>query len=538
MTIASTSISKKSKQSEDALQAGHHDLIRWILAFGLTLAVLMDALNGTLFSFSRLHIMGDTAATSDEVSWINIGYLAAKLACFPAASWITGRIGEARAFSWSILLILITSIFSVMDISLDMFISMRVIQGMTGALLLVSAQTILFRLFPSSLQGLVQAVYALGVVMAPTTLTPVIQGWFTDEHSWQGVFWLNTALAPLTFFILVPFWSRIQNITHVKRPFDWLGFGLFTLAMTSLVYVLLQGPRWNWFEEPHIIIWTVIGLGAFILVMFWRVLGQQHSDFFDRSVFSNPRFGFGFFVSFVAGFALFGSAFLIPAYAFKVLHMPPIDAGMLLLPSSLAVGGGLLFAGFLITLKQLNPLKFIPLGICLVMTAMWMLSCSTIESGTHDLWGGLLLRGIGLGFLFLPITLITLNDLQEGQVATGVGLFNFGRQTGGILGISFLSTFLDQQIASNRRILIENINPANGSFQERREAIAQALADRGFDPAVASEGAAAIIQNIVQAQVATLSFNDSYFSLLMLFVYAVPLILLFKIIQKLTGWSG
>ena len=210
---------------------------------------------------------------------------------------------------------------------------------------------------------------------------------------------------------------------------------------------------------------------------------------------------------------------------------------MLLLPSGLAVGTGLLIAGGLITAKGLNPLKFVPLGIGLVMTAMWMLSWSNMESGAHDLWAGLLTRGLGLGFLFLAVTLITLNDLKEDQVASGVGLFNFGRQMGGIIGISFLSTYLDHQIALNRRALIENINPASIPFQQRQEALAELLTSRGFDPGLANEGAAAVIQNTLQAQVAALSFNEAFFALVVLFVVAIPFILAFKLTQKLAGWS-
>ena len=511
--------------------------VRWTIAAGVTIAVLMDALNGTIFTIARPQIMGDAAATPDEASWVNTGYLIAKLACLPAAAWIVDRIGEARAFLWSALTVVVASILCALPIPPETFVGARIIQGAAGAALLVSAQTILFRLFPSAKQGLVQAVYALGVVMAPTTLAPAVQGWLTDDFSWTWVFWLNAALAPLAFLCLAPFWSRLPNTVRMRRPFDWVGFGLFSLAMTAIVYVLLQGPRWNWFEAAHITAWALVGAASLIAVVGWRIIGQKRSELFDRSTFTDAHFGFGFFVSFVAGFALFGSAFLIPAYALNVLRMPAMDAGLLLLPSSLAVGTGLLIAGGLIAAKNLNPLKFVPLGIGLVMTAMWMLSWSNLDSGAHDLWTGLLIRGLGLGFLFLAVTLITLSDLQEEQVATGVGLFNFGRQMGGIIGISFLSTYLDHQIALNRRVLIENINPASLPFLERQEAIAETLTSRGLDPGLAGEGAAAVIQSTLQGQVAALSFNEGFFALVMLFAVAVPLILAFKLMQKLTGWS-
>jgi DHA2 family multidrug resistance protein len=505
---------------------------RWVVAAGLTGLVAMDALNGTIFSIARSQIMGAAGAIPDEAAWINLSYLIAKLACLPAAAWVVDRFGETRALLWSIALLLVASLVCALVISLPGFVAARGAQGVAGAVLLVAAQSILLRLFPAGRQGLVQALYALGVVMAPTSLAPAVQGWLVDDFSWTWVFWLNWALAPLGLICLTLFKELLPNTRQAVPVFDWLGFGLFSAAMGALVYVLLEGARWNWFEESHITFWAIFGCAALGLSLARVYTGTAQRGFFDASVFAVPQFAFGFFVSFIAGFALFGSAFLIPAFALNVLGMPPLEAGMLLLPASLTIGLGLVMAGGVITAKNLNPVKFVPFGIILMMISMWMLSRSTLESGTADLWGALAARGMGLGFLFLAVTLITLSDLKSAQIATGVGLFNFGRQMGGIVGISFLTTYLGGQIALNRRILIENINPASPAFQQRQRQLIEALTNRGLDPGVANEGAAFVIQKGLQAQVAALSFDAAFFSLVLLFVIAVPLIIVFKVLQK------
>jgi len=498
----------------------------------------MDALNGTIFTIARPQIIGDLHATPDEAAWVNLGYLIAKLSVLPAASWIVDRCGETRVLFWSVMLVLLASIGCALAPDLAPLIAMRIVQGAAGAALLVSAQAILFHLFAKTDQPLVQAVFALGVVMAPTSAAPAIQGVLIDDLSWVWVFWLNPVIALGALSLIIPFRHLLPNGTRTQRPFDHIGFVLLSLAIAALVYILVEGPRWNWFEDAHIVFWALIGIGALAVFVGWRVVGQNRRQVIDRSIFADAHFAFGFLVSFVAGFALFGSAFLIPAFALGVLHMTPTEAGLLLAPSSLAVGMGLLVAGGLIKAKNRSPLIFVPLGIGLVMAAMWLLAGSNLTSGSSDLGLGLLIRGLGLGILFLAITLITLKDLAPHLVASGIGLFNFGRQMGGIIGISFLQTYLNRQIALNRLVLAENLDPARLPFDARQEAIAGVLISRGYNPGLANEGAAAVLQNVVQGQVAVLSFNEAFFSLVLLFVIAVPVILSFKLMQKLTQWGA
>ena len=506
----------------------------WIIAVGLTLAVIMDAFNGTVFTISRPQIMGSLRVTADEASWANLAYLIAKAAGLPTAAWIVDRFGERRSLFWSVTIIVAGSLLCTLAIGMPLFVGARIFHGAAGAVLLVAAQTILLRLFPPASQALVQALYAVGVMMAPTTFAPAVQGWLTDSFSWNWVFWLNAGLTPVVLLCLLPYRKRLPNTVQLRRPFDGFGFCLFLLAMAALIYVLLEGSRWNWFDDDRITLFSGIGIGAGIVFVVWRVIDAR-ARLIERTIFSNTQFTFGFTVSFVAGFVLSGSAFLIPAFALGVLALPAMDTGLLLLPSSAAVGAGLLIAGALITWKKINPLLFTPLGIVLVMTAMWMLSGSSSESGAQDLWPSLLVRGLGLGFLFISITVFTLTRLDADHIASGVGLFNFGRQMGGVIGISFLSTYLDHQTALNRRVLIKNIDLTNLSFQQYQETLSTALTVRGLNPELAMQGALAVIQKHIMIQAAVLSFNEAFFSLVLLFLVAAPLVMAFKGVQKLFG---
>lgn len=272
-------------------------------------------------------------------------------------------------------------------------------------------------------------------------------------------------------------------------------------------------------------------LGTTALLAF---LGQQilagERGLFDFTVFKSSDFSFAFIVSFVAGAALFGSAFLIPAFALSVLAFTPTDAGLLLLPSGGFFIGSLLIAAWLFTFRDVPPVATVPFGILLIMASMWMLSGSTSESGADDMMTAILLRGLGLGFLFLSITLIAFSDLNSRNLACGIGLFNTGRQLGGLMGVAGLQTLIEHHVASNGVVLGANVTPGGHALIERLTNTTAMLAGKGLDPAAAGRAATSLLEKVVSRQAAVIAFDTAFFYVALLFVVAAPMLVGIKII--------
>jgi hypothetical protein len=121
-------------------------------------------------------------------------------------------------------------------------------------------------------------------------------------------------------------------VTTLRRPFDWIGFSLISVSLLCFTYVFSQGSRWNWFDESRILWLTAIGAATLLAFLGQQVMAKGHG-LLDFTLFRSEDFCFAFIVSFVAGAALFGSAFLIPSFAVSVLAFRPTDAGLLLLAS-------------------------------------------------------------------------------------------------------------------------------------------------------------------------------------------------------------
>ena len=266
-------------------------------------------------------------------------------------------------------------------------------------------------------------------------------------------------------------------------------------------------------------------------------VGQQaiaRSDDTDQSLldftlFRAADFSFAFIVSFVAGAALFGSAFLIPSFAVTVLAFPPTDAGLLLLPSSALFIGSLLLAAWLMQVRRIPPVATVPFGILAIMVAMWMLSRSTVQSGADDMMPAILLRGLGLGLLFLSITLIAFSDLDTRNLASGIGLFNAGRQVGGLMGVAGLQTLIDHGVATNLAVLGANVAAGVPAVGERLATTTAMFAARGMDAMAASRAAMSLLGRTVAGQSAVIAFDTAFNAVALLFVVAAPVLVAIKI---------
>lgn len=504
-----------------------------LLLLAVLAAAAMDAVNASALSLAGSHAMGDLRSTPDAFALIDLAYVGARLAAFLAVPWIAERIGCRRGLAAAILLIAAGSLGCALVSDLASFVLLRALQGIGGAFVLVLGQSALFESFPARQQGLVQATFALAAVMLPNTLAPWLEGWLTDNFSWAWIFAVNLPLGALALAAL-RFGTRADPPVAARRASlaQAASISLLAIGVPCLVFVLQRGERWDWLADPLVTgLACVAGLalGGFI-VQQWR--SRWRGALVNVTVFRDPDFVFGFAVTFVAGAALYGSGFLVPAFAVSVLGYPAGQAGALLAPSGAAIALGLLAAGAAMQLRGTRPLAFIPFGIGLFMLAMWLFAGSTSLSGDTQLWAPLALRGFGLGLLFMALTLLMLSGLRGSHIAHGVALFNIGRQLGGLAGVAALQHYLDWRVALGRNVLSQRFTPADPAFAERLRALADVLAARGLDAAQSVSGATALMAHALQRQLAVLAFDDAFLIVALLFVAAIPVLLGIKLAQK------
>ncbi|MBD9508024.1 MFS transporter [Ensifer sp. ENS10] len=497
------------------------------LIAGIMLAALTEAIASTVLSLGRGDIIGDVYATPDEFAWLDVGYTALKLIGFLAAPFLMNRLNPRGLVIGAALAMGVACGIAALTTRLDVLITLRIVQGFAGGTLLAGGQALIFLSYSRSNQPLLQALFAVGSVVAPATIAPALQGWLLDSESWTWIFFsvvpIALASAGLMLVEETPMAER-----RPLRPFDGVGFLLISLSVCCLTYVLSQGTRWDWFEEPRILCLAVIGIAALLMFLGQQVLVKDRG-LLDYTVFRSEDFCFAFIVSFVAGAALFGSAYLIPSFAVSILAFTPTDAGLLLLPSGGLFVCALLFAAFLMQVRRVPPFATVPFGILLIMGSMWMLSGSTAESGTDTMMPAILLRGLGLGFLFLSITLIAFGKLNEKNLVSGIGLFNAGRQFGGLIGVAALQTLIDHNVAWNFSVLAANVTGGGTAVIQRMTTTTAMLISKGMDAAQAGRAAVGLLGRSVSGQSAVIAFDTAFNAVALLFVVAAPFLIAAKI---------
>lgn len=500
---------------------------KWWILLGLTICAALDILIATSSTVAIGEITGHLNASKDEMAWLSVGYFSSKLVFLILSIQLSKVLGGKPLLQYSLLLFILGAFLCGTTSSYVVFLLGRLLLGAGSAAFYTVAQAVLFEIFPLKKQGLIQALFSLAIVLGPNVI-PAIGGWLTYHFIWQLPF-LGSVIIGLLMVPLISLLSDSVLPKVAKAKIGWLSVLWLLIGLCTFQFVMEEGARYDWFEEKKIVLFSIISVIGICLFLFQNKRDGESYRLIDFSVFKNASFSLAFLISFVSGFALFGSGSIIPGFVKNVLRYHSADVGTIFLPSGIAVIVGLIISAVVVDTKKIAPFVSAAFGALCVIVSMVLISDVTVASGFPDMVPPTMVRGLGLGLLFVPIIYIAFNELKGIRLLTGTGLFNFGRQCGGSLAIAFLPTYLTHQTAYHRKNLLDNLHPYSNLFDERVQGATQALISRGYNP-IEAEGAALGTVNIaLNVQSAVLAFQNTFFVISIVFLCAAPVIISFKV---------
>jgi len=481
----------------------------WLIAVVVALAAFMEVLDTSIANVALPYMAGNLGASNDQSTWVLTSYLVSNAIILPISGWIAGAIGRKRFFMACLSVFTVSSLFCGIAPSLGLLLLFRVLQGAGGGGLQPMAQAILADTFPPQQRGLAFALYGITAIMAPT-IGPTLGGWITFNYSWRWIFFINLPVGLATWFLVRRFVEDPPYLSRLKAAgvkLDYIGIALLTLGIGALQILLDKGQEDDWFGSHFITTLVVVATVCLIALVIWEWF--QKAPIIDVRMFKSFNFASSNLMMFTLGIMLFSSLVLMPQFLQTLVGYTSQLAGLALSAGGLVLLLEMPIMGQLTTKVQARYL--IAFGWLALSIAMYY-STKRIDlqiSFNAAVWLRIT-QVIGLGFLFVPISLVAYIGIAPEKNNAVAGIVNFMRNMGSSVGTSLVTTLIARRSQFHQARLVEYARPDNPNFQNAANGLAQRLAHSGLGGHEARMQTYARIYQGLQAQSATLAYIDTF----------------------------
>lgn len=484
---------------------------RALITLAVMAATVIQVLDTTIVNVALPHMAGELSASTDQISWVLTSYIVASSVLMPMTGYLADRLGRRRYLLISIAGFIASSALCGVAASLAEIVLFRLLQGVFGASLVPLSQAIMVDSYPIHERGKALAIWGMGVMVAPI-LGPTLGGWLTEAASWRWNFFLNIPVGALSLFLAA---RSVPDTPARSRPMDWWGLLFLGIFIAGLQYVLDRGQQEDWLDSASIRAATVMlaaGLALFVV----HSLRTRRATLFDLTMFADRNFTAATIVAGAMGLSLYGGMLLQPVLFENLLGYPTLDTGLAMMPRGIGSLISMLIVGRMVGRVGAKPLIWF--GIVAGVAGAWMMTRMDLDSGWLVMVIPLLLQGIGVGFVFVPLSAIAFASLPKGLATEAAGVYSLVRSIGASIGISIVSVSLTRGAQVNWEILRGFVNPYRAQVQPY-------LPVPG-----APEGATglAILAGEVARQAAMLGLLHAFWVIVASFATMIPLVMLLR----------
>jgi MFS transporter, DHA2 family, multidrug resistance protein len=476
------------------------------------LATLMQALDPTIANVALPYMQGSVSASQDEIAWVLTSYIVAAAIMTPPTGYLTNRFGLKRLFLISVAGFTFSSVLCGLAQSLVQIVLFRILQGLFGAALVPLSQTVLMNINPKERQGSAIALWGVAVMAGPV-LGPVLGGWLTEAYSWRFVFYINVPVGIVAFFGMTTFLPDTPRNAAAKL--DWFGFGTLSLAIAAMQVLVDRGEELDWFGSGEIVAEAIIATSAFYLFLVHTFTARE--PFVRPSLFRDRNFTAGVLFISIIGLTYYASLALQPPYLQNLMNYPIVSAGLVLGPRGVGTMASMLVVGKLI--GPVDTRYLLALGLGLTAWSFYVMTGWTPDVSQTTIVVVGIIQGVGLGFIFVPLSVVTLSTLAPELRAEGAGLYSLSRNIGSSIGISVVNSLLTRNTQVNHAEIARNVTSVNRAFED--------LAITQFWDPISAAGRTAL-DAVITRQAQIIAYIDDYKLLMIATLAAIPLLIIFQ----------
>jgi DHA2 family multidrug resistance protein len=491
---------------------------RGVLTICVMLATIMQALDTTIANVALPYMMGSLSATLDQINWVLTSYIVAAAIMTPVTGFLTARFGRKRIFLVTVAGFTGASVLCGMAASLEQMVLFRLLQGVFGAPLVPLSQSVLLDSYPKEKHGSAMALWGIGVMVGPI-LGPTLGGWLTEYYNWRWVFYINLPVGILTFVGLSAFLAETK-LSRIKL--DWIGFLSLGLGIGALQMMLDRGEQLDWFSSLEVQIEAGLTVLGFYLFIVQTLTAEQ--PFIDPRIFRDRNFAVGLMFIFVVGIILLATLALLTPYLQNLMGYPVLTAGLVLAPRGFGTMLAMMICGRLI--NRVDPRLLLATGFALTAQVLWEMTGFTPDVSQWTLIRTGVTQGMGLGFMFVPLSTITFATLTPEFRTQGTALYSLSRNIGSSIGISFVTFLLVRNTQAMHSAITEHVTPYNDALR---------------DPFVsqiwnlATEAGRAALNSEITRQATIVAYGDDFKLMMIVALAVLPLVLLLRRARQSSG---
>jgi len=483
----------------------------FLITCSIMLATIMQALDTTIANVALPHMQGSLSATQDQVAWVLTSYIVAAAIMTPPTGFLSAKLGRKRLFVWSVVGFTIASMLCGIAGTLEQMVLFRLLQGVFGAALVPLSQSVLLDTYPKEKHGAAMAMWGVGVMVGPI-LGPTLGGYLTEYYNWRWVFFINLPFGILALMGILAF---VPETEKTNKPIDFFGFALLSLAIGALQMMLDRGELLDWFSSNEIIVETVLaGLAFYMFIV--HMLTHEH-PFITPALFKDRNLVTGLCFIFLVGIVLLATMALLPPFLQNLKGYPVITVGFVLAPRGIGTMIAMMLVGKMV--GKVDTRLLILSGLLMTAYSLYQMVGFNLDTSQYDIVESGIIQGLGLGFIFVPLSTITFSTLEPKFRTEAAGLFSLLRNIGSSIGISVVTALLSENTQVNHADIAEHVSPYKLMMQD------------GFLPQAWSLDTArglAALNGEVTRQAATIAYLNDFQFMMWVTLAAVPLLIFLR----------
>jgi DHA2 family multidrug resistance protein len=485
---------------------------RGMITISIMLATVMQVVDTTIVNVALPHMQGSMSATQDQISWVLTSYIVTAAIFTPLTGVLSDKLGRKRVFLFCVVSFVIASMLCGAATSLEEIVLFRALQGAAGAGLVPLSQATLLDVYPREKQGSAMALWGLGVMVGPV-LGPTLGGYLTEYYSWRWAFYINLPVGILAVLGILT--SMPETARVARRGFDFFGFALLSIVIGALQLMLDRGNSEDWFSSAEIMLEAATaGLALYLLIVH---MFTSEKPFIEPGLFADRNFSVGVVLMFMVGIMLFSSMALLPPFLQGLLGFPVITAGFVMAPRGIGTAVAMIIVGRLI--GKIDTRTLIAFGLALMAWSLWIMTQFNAEIGVYEIVYSGVIQGVGMGFIFVPLSAAAFATLAPRYRGEGTAMFSLMRNIGMSIGISIVVTVLGRELQRSHALLSDNVTPFRAALR------APGMPE--FWSALHGTGLFAL-NGEVSRQALTIAYVNDFRLMLFMTVLAAPLLLLLR----------